>query len=861
MLLVGAMVAAFAGLAPVAVAGQGDPPGEITLPALFGNQLPTVNFFAATPSGAAWLLDEGDDRIGAASYTSYSGAQHTDANLGDTDVLTLSGSELTGERDGHLTSLDIDSGTSRPAACSPTYFVGNNEGCLTPDTIDSGPNAGPGVILNEGGQSQRFALPNPGGVHFGITVDSLDATGAVVTAVSFGAPDTSSNLVYLDFSTGETTVLADGDAATTDMSPMSPSAVAWNHGDDVDWLDRADPGTVHSLPVGSRVLEVALSGTNLGYTTAAPSGTQGFSIHTGALASTSFATVTSEYPGVSTGRAGNFLVTAGRTTTDFGAYALTSGATSIGGAVVLFGPAPPLAIDASAGRIVSVLPDGKNAPAQQQLIGSDSANAHLIASPASRLVQHSLDSAPPAASGGHSAYLTRPTKDSCALVILDGTAVVATYPVPEGCYHVTLSGGLALVSYTSLFIDDTHRDAPGSLLIDLDTGSRTVEPETEALSGDRLAYFSDGDILVKDVSSGVTSTVASDVVPNDPNQDSAEFYQLSLAGDWLMWSVNSPTSAGLTAENLSTNTIVTLPATTILPDVVENDVEAVLADGVAAWIDSSTRAVHLVTLTPGATDTVVGTAHRYADQHEYLSLTDEFAAWVANDDTTRVLPLNAASTAAPAYLGGITPAVFSPIGKGKASGFRPQLDTSRPLTEWTFTISRHGHAVRTLRGTAAIGGVRPHWDGRTSSGKAAPDGIYSWTLSGRGAAGTLQSTDGSSRPITGRIRLDRTAPRPRATHGRVRHRGGQLQVPVRWSCSGGPCRFTVSVAVRSPHTGHWSTATRWLSLTAKTSAVYGSAKVPRRLHPGHTYRFVVVAVDAAGNRSRAVRTTISVPGR
>jgi hypothetical protein len=186
LLLSGTLVAAFGAASPPAVANPGDPPGEIRLPALFGTRVPTVSFFAATPSGVAWLLDEGDDRIGSAFYTSYSGVQHTDSDLGDTADLSLSGNELTGGQPGHLGSPDIDTGSRRGASCSPTYYVGGNEGCLAADVVTTGPNAGPGVRLSIGSQIVRYALPNPGGTQFQILVESLDAGGAIVSTLSLG---------------------------------------------------------------------------------------------------------------------------------------------------------------------------------------------------------------------------------------------------------------------------------------------------------------------------------------------------------------------------------------------------------------------------------------------------------------------------------------------------------------------------------------------------------------------------------------------------------------------------------------------------------------------------------------------------
>jgi hypothetical protein len=747
-----------------AVASSGrDLPGEITLPALYGSQLPQVNFFEATSSGFAWALDQPDeDPLATAYYTSYSGGTRVSSGVGNVDDLALSGSTLTGQTvNGGLGSVDINTGARQVAHCTPTAYdaAGDNE-CL-----GFSPSGSSAVLANMTDDSTTvFSLPAlPPGytvdpVGF---VDSMDAAGAVVlvyaTTAAYG--NTDGELLYLDFATGHTVVMDNTNTAEADDFAMNDATLVWTMGyHKVFWLDRSDPTAAPSMVSSpAAVVDIAVSGSNLGYTTtnlADPDASGGkYLVHTGALGAdlSSFGAAPSVYGAVETGRDGNFLVFDGTTVADYGAYTLATGSDTVGAPAVLFGPAAPLSIEASAGRIVSVLPDGARSPAQQRRMASNNKNTHLVASRSTPLVHHLIDAVAPSTSGAATAYLQRLADGSCELDVLAGTTVVGRYPVPITCDHVTLSGNLALVSYDQHYISDNQPDTPpGSVLIDLNTGVQTTEPDTEALSGDLLAYFTNGDLEIKNLSTGALSETQLDELSGLAGYQPATGTPLSIAGNWVLLSVGiNDGNYRLVALDLATGRTVDVPS-----DVMAGGQDAVLADGVLAWIDADTRSVHLTTLTDsGVTDTIIGTAHDYASGHDYLALTDEFVAWVASDDTTKVLPLSGASTVPPAFLGGTRVTSFTPARTGKAGDFTPHLAVTRPLTAWTLRISRHGHTIRILRGAAPIGAVQPRWNGRTSTGRRAPNGTYTWTLTGVGSTGRLHAKPGTTGPVTAHIHL------------------------------------------------------------------------------------------------------------
>lgn len=738
---------------------------EITLPPLYGDQLPQVNFFAATASGFAWELDQPDeDPLATAYYTSYSGGgTRVHSTVGNVNDLALSDSELTGEAagNGSLASVDINTGQRRVAHCTPTAYddSGDNE-CVG----FSGDVTSATMTNTETGSSTTFTLPalppgytvSPRGV-----VRSMDAGGAIVlvdaTTSAMGAAR--GELLYLDFASGKTVVLDGDNTSESDRIAMDDSTVAWSVGyHQVDWIDRSDPTAAPSqLPTSAALVGVAVSGGNLGYSTSSladPDGNGGtYVIHTGPLSTdpSTYGAVPNTYGAVETGRDGNFLVFAGTTVSDYGAYALAAGSDTFGAPAVLFGPTAPLSIEASAGRIISVLPDGGRAPADQRRVTSNRADSRLTASRSTPLVHRLIASVAPASSGAETAYLRRLADGSCELDVLTGGTVVGRYPVPVTCFHVTLSGNLALVTYDQQYVDDGVPDKPpGSVLVNLVTGSSTKEPETEALSGDLLAYFGNGDINIKDIATRTVQHLEPGELPGLPDFQPDGDDALSIAGRWVLVSYNDQSDTDrLVAIDLATMKTVQIPGAAMM-----DSSDAVLADGVAAWIDADTRAVHLDQLSDtGVTDTTIGTAHDYASGHDYLAVTDEFVAWVANDDTTRVLALSGASSAAPAFLDGVRTRSFTPARSGHRGDFLPHFAVTRPLAKWRLALTRHGHTVRVLRGSAPVGAVQPRWNGRTASGRRLPAGAYTWRLTGRGPTGRLHAKPGTTGPSTGTVHL------------------------------------------------------------------------------------------------------------
>jgi hypothetical protein len=197
---------------------------------------------------------------------------------------------------------------------------------------------------------------------------------------------------------------------------------------------------------------------------------------------------------------------------------------------------------------------------------------------------------------------------------------------------------------------------------------------------------------------------------------------------------------------------------------------ALFAAGVLAWIDADEN-VHVFNLATGG-DRVVGQAGppRRAIQ---LALTSEFVAWMDSADRVHLLPLGDVQAGTPRYLGAIETPDFSPV----EDQYDPQGETNRPLQSWTMTIrsaptgvtsaTAQGPIVRTLKGSAKSGAVRPTWNGKDAGGTRVPDGVYTWSLTGTGPGGKLAVTTGGTKPISGTVRVDSRTPTPKLSLPRV----------------------------------------------------------------------------------------------
>jgi hypothetical protein len=151
-------------------------------------------------------------------------------------------------------------------------------------------------------------------------------------------------------------------------------------------------------------------------------------------------------------------------------------------------------------------------------------------------------------------------------------------------------------------------------------------------------------------------------------------------------------------------------------------------------------------------------------------------------------------------------------------------------------------------------GVRPTWNGRSFSGKPEPDGTYRWTLRGHSPTGTLRRANGSRKPISGTVRLDTVAPKVSIHAGRARTQHVLRQIPVRWACASGSCRYDISYQIRPHGSTRWTVLHRWLTRTSAHSARLGSKPSEVKVVASNSYRFVVRAFDVAGNESRAETT-------
>jgi hypothetical protein len=149
-----------------------------------------------------------------------------------------------------------------------------------------------------------------------------------------------------------------------------------------------------------------------------------------------------------------------------------------------------------------------------------------------------------------------------------------------------------------------------------------------------------------------------------------------------------------------------------------------------------------------------------------------------------------------------------------------------------------------------MGNVRPSWNGKLSNGKRAKDGTYQWALTGSGRTGSLRNLAGKAKPVTGSVRLDTVAPRARIVVHHSRHGQGHRTIPMVLSCSGGPCTFQVRFQFRSAGSTHWSKLRPWRSSTPGGRVSFGANGRPV-VKRGRAYRFVVRAIDRAGNRSSA----------
>ena len=228
--------------------------------------------------------------------------------------------------------------------------------------------------------------------------------------------------------------------------------------------------------------------------------------------------------------------------------------------------------------------------------------------------------------------------------------------------------------------------------------------------------------------------------------------EVALHGRWAAWVTGCPTSAPcsqtLTVRDLSTGSTRTLKTRgTRSLDLSSNYLgyDTIL---------TTTRALRTLHASTG-TIAVIGNLPPYRQldgansgvdvpQRDF-DLDDETVGWFDVHRTAKLAHLPS-TLDPPRYLGNlIAPASFS-------SSWTVALPSSKALPVCTVTILRGGTTVRTL-GCANIDGMAAAtWDGRTSTGAAAPAGTYTYRVSGRDDDSYwLRDYDGVLRSITGTV--------------------------------------------------------------------------------------------------------------
>jgi hypothetical protein len=840
---------------------------EVVLPGVYGDTLPRV-WAVGNAKAFAWVKDAYDDKQKAPLFYNYETGDVARAGVVMQQYdMNMSGAQLSSRTMANgSAAVDVNTGevtTLRASYATLQYFLGGTgDGWLD-------------VVYDYGvGQDRvaRTVLPNRTTTHYllpkigGELPDqadmesrAADPSGAVLLAKPYGDRSTGT-LAYLDFATGLYTTLAGGSAAVNARVAMNGATVVWNSGGRLHWLDRTDLAAGRQDgPEVARVFSLAVSGSNVAVVGPEDGIFQAWSGPiTGPLTK-----VTSDVrigSPVMPRPNGAFAVEAGDTVRNFGIYRLAPSSTSLGDAIVTFGFSPPYGIDASGGRLVSVLPTKENT-STERLVTASGDDSTVTVSRAETLTETSRSQTPPDPSGGHSARLECRSYD-CEVIVQDGDVVVARYDVPWLAYKVTESGQYLLVTVTSDTDTNGTLDDGFGIVIDTDTGERYRVPETTALYAHSVAYFKrSGEVRVRDVLTGDERVVRSEGLPEGVDHGRAGRTVVRMVGEWVFYAI--PDSNGVAREavavNLRSGARVDVPMTASPSDGSHTEVE--LVDGVVSWIDPDDRSVHLYDLSTGL-DEVVGIAHQSYPNRDWLAMADEFVAWVAQDDTTHVLALEGIATTEPRYLGGITAAAFSPDADGSLDAYRPQLDVTRPLSSWTLRVRRAstGVLVRTMTGKARRSAVRPVWDGRNKAGDRVADGRYVWSLTGSSAVGALRRSSGSSDAITGSVVVDTDAPKASISVAKPKASAVRDGLSLRWSSSEPRCRYTVWVSIqvqRADGSYRWSKAKRWLG-TSKTQKVYDGS-VPYAVKHGRTFRFQLRATDEAGNRSGKVETHVAVP--
>jgi hypothetical protein len=274
-----------------------------------------------------------------------------------------------------------------------------------------------------------------------------------------------------------------------------------------------------------------------------------------------------------------------------------------------------------------------------------------------------------------------------------------------------------------------------------------------ALWGDYLAYaLNDGSIWRRDLSR--------DNADVEISGSGLPVTQLAVAGDSVAWRAKDcgrddciavfryrTVGAGSATNDIDVNPLsvgsFALTPSYLVFGAMDDATQTWRLDAVDVAADSS-RPIPVTTaqLNPGALDIA------------RVAANGSQVAWVSpSDGAARVASL-AHVPERPWLLGSpIAPASFN----AQTNAWNAEFVTSLALPNCTLTITSGHTLVRTFDCGSNAGDAQVRWDGTDSAGVAVPRGRYTWTLTGANADGALRASDGSSRPITGIIRVQRPA--------------------------------------------------------------------------------------------------------
>jgi hypothetical protein len=876
--VVAASVVAAVGItAPAAPAATST--GEIVLPPYESLDLPKISYLAGGDGGVVWTKNDDPLRYlptgattprfadPAAKYQVSVAGNHLSYRMGRAYVAETGGDSQTPV--GPVVDVDLTTGARRELSHDANDDAAFNRfrGASGDSWLEQLTN-GDIVRLNADGTSRDYGRPADDAtskVHaLASTASLIDDKGALLHWTTNSGPNF---MAYLDFSTGTWTKLYSYDVAPKAWLhlAMTPAVIGWPVGNTIQWMDRSALGVVHTRDLGSPIVDLAMAGGQVAVatqTTGSP-----VVVRLGTLAG-AFTAITPPMPvnaQVLPIGGGGLGVVAGQSPANYGVYRLVPGSTDLGPAVLLFGANPPTTIDATVGQLgVGQVRVGGDPVVRTIAVNTDAQHKVTTVSAGDlRVLEGQGLTSNCSRSGVYTVCLkTGPGNDFTQEVRQNGR-LVGDFTVPTTAGSAQLiERGLLVHNYCGAEVDPCTEY---SELIDLQSGRRTRLPYVSAVSGDTIFFVTaTGEIRSRDLGTGVETVIRSAGLPASNTTFSPYDYSVAVQGDWIKWFIKRdwvPGGSEGTAESFAVNlrTHQRVDLTNVDPGTYGYPATK-FAAGVVAWIDDTT-AVHVLDLTTGTTAVAGSLGTLRAGLA--IGLTSEWVAWMVADGSIHVRPLRDIQAGTPHWSGTIDAPTFSTT----ADDYAPVGDTNRPLGVWTMTIraaasttttgavATPGPKVRTLTGSARTGSVAPVWDGKDAKGHVVPDGVYTWTLTGTGPGGALQTSGAAPKTVTGTVTVDSATPTPRFAAPTT---GKTTGIALRWKSSEKHVTYTVTVSVgtKDKHgVWHFAKAKTWLRGVPQTSATYLNGKTtPVDLKKGHQYRFTATATDLAGNTASRTRT-------